>query len=310
MVDVAVPLQPIEESKGLLFFTDGTLAYAGHWIHEQSHPAHTHSFVEIAVVVGGEGEHRTLDGVQPLAIGDVVLLRPGVWHGYEACRCLDVYNCCFSTELLRRELAWMQEDPLLGYLLWSGPYAMGRRGLLTARLAPDALEDCVVHLEALDRLHSLPTGMHRGDIIGRLSLLLSALARAVGAARQDAGEPAGPTHPAVVRAMRLMEAAPAHHWTLTELAERLHLAPGYLVRIFKSATGLPPMAYLSRFRVETAAAMLLHTDHPVTHIGTSVGWPDQNYFARRFKAHYGLAASTYRARFSHTAVHLDSGRLA
>jgi hypothetical protein len=48
--------------------------------------------------------------------------------------------------------------------------------------------------------------------------------------------------------------------------------------------------------------MLWHTDHPVTYIGTSVGWPDQNYFGRRFKAHYGPAASTYRARFSQTLV--------
>jgi AraC family L-rhamnose operon transcriptional activator RhaR len=57
---------------------------------------------------------------------------------------------------------------------------------------------------------------------------------------------------------------------------------------------------------ETASAMLLHTDQPVTQIGLTVGWPDQNYFARRFKAHYGLAASTDRARFSPTAVHLNS----
>jgi AraC family L-rhamnose operon transcriptional activator RhaR len=297
---------PVEESRGLLYFTDGTLAYAGHYIHEQRHPEHTHSFVEIAVVIGGQGQHRSLAGCQDLQVGDVVVLRPGVWHGYEQCRSLDVYNCCFSTELLRRELAWMQEDSLLGYLLWSGPFAMQRRGLLTSRLEGDALRDCVEHLEALDRLRSLPTGSHRGDIIGRLSLLLSVLARAAGRSREGASEPAGPTHPAVIDAMRMMEATPAYRWTLTELAQRLHLAPGYLIRLFKSTTGLPPMAYLSRFRVETAAAMLLHTDQPVTQIGHSVGWPDQNYFARRFKAHYGLTASTYRARFSTTAVHMQS----
>jgi AraC family L-rhamnose operon transcriptional activator RhaR len=44
---------------------------------------------------------------------------PGVWHGYEHCRELSVYNCCFSSELLRRELSWTREDPLLGYLLWA-----------------------------------------------------------------------------------------------------------------------------------------------------------------------------------------------
>ena len=37
---------------------------------------------------------------------------------------------------------------------------------------------------------------------------------------------------------------------------------------------------------------LLHSDEPVTGIGRAVGWPDQNYFARRFKAHYGLSATT------------------
>jgi AraC family L-rhamnose operon transcriptional activator RhaR len=289
---------PVEDANGLLYFTDGTLAYAGHHLHEGSHPEHTHSFVEIAVMIGGEGAHRSLAGTRPLRPGDVIMLRPGVWHGYAQCRRLDLYNCCFSTELLGRELAWTREDPLLGYLLWTGPHAMRRRGMLTAHLDPAALAESVEHLDALDRLRAKPIGPHRGDIIGRLALFLGCLARAVAQDRDTGDEPAGPTHPAVVQAMRLMEAQLAHRWTLTELAGRLHLAPGYLVRLFKSATGLPPMAYLSRYRVETAATLLLHTDEPVTHIGSSVGWPDQNYFARRFKAHYGLSATAYRQRFS------------
>jgi AraC family L-rhamnose operon transcriptional activator RhaR len=140
--------------------------------------------------------------------------------------------------------------------------------------------------------------LHRGEIVGWLSLFLGCLARAVlddGAVRGM-----GQTHPAVLEAMRMMEAEPARQWTLSELASDLHLAPGYLVRLFKSTTGLPPMAFLSRHRVELAADRLLHTDQPISRIGESVGWPDQNYFARRFKSHYGLSASTYRARFTHS----------
>jgi AraC family L-rhamnose operon transcriptional activator RhaR len=294
---------PVESSHAMLYFSDGSLAYAGHYLHEGLHPVHTHSFVEVAVVVGGSGVHHSLAGRQRLEIGDLVLLRPGVWHGYEECDRLDLFNCCFSTELLQRELAWTRADPLLGYLLWTGPYSDQRRGILTARLEPPVLAEALDHLDALDRLRFRPISMHRGDIIGRLSLFLSCVARAV-AGGVEAG--AGQTHPAVVDAMRMMEARPAHQWTLTELAAALHLAPGYLVRLFKSATGLPPMAYLSRHRVEVAAARLLHTDDSISRIGESVGWPDQNYFARRFRAHYGLSASAYRSRFAHNSVRLRS----
>jgi AraC family L-rhamnose operon transcriptional activator RhaR len=289
-------------AKSLLYFTDGSLAYAGHYIHEGDHPVHTHSFVEIAVVTGGQGVHRSLDGRRQLQVGEVILLRPGVWHGYEDCTRLDVYNCCFSTELLQRELAWTREDPLLGYLLWTGPNSMQRRGMLVTGLDAQALKECVVHLDALDRLSRAPIDRHRGDIIGRLTLFLSHLARAVAEHRGE--DATGPTHPAVVQAMRLLEARPAHRWTLTELAGQLHLTPGYLVRLFKSATGLPPMTYLAQHRVEKAASLLLRTDQSITQIGQTVGWADQNYFARRFKAHYGLPASTYRRRFSHNTARL------
>jgi AraC family transcriptional regulator, L-rhamnose operon transcriptional activator RhaR len=296
---------PLRDVKGLVYFTDGSLAYAGHHVHKRSHPVHTHSFVEVAVVTGGKGVHRSLSGRQELHVGDAILLRPGVWHGYEDCQDLVLYNCCFSTELLHRELTWTREDPLLGYLLWTGPHSMERRGILTTRLAPHSLKDCIVHLDALRKLRSQTVALHRGDIIGRLSLFLSALARAVALERTgEHAAPAGPTHPAVVQAMRMLEARPDHPWTLTELADQLHLAPRYLVRIFKSATGLPPMAYLARHRVETAAALLLNTDQPITQIGQTVGWADQNYFARRFKAHYGLSATTYRARFTGNSLHL------
>jgi AraC family transcriptional regulator, L-rhamnose operon transcriptional activator RhaR len=296
---------PMESLRALLHFVDGSVAYAGHYLHEGVHPVHTHSFVEVAVVTGGAGVHVSLAGRQELAVGDVILLRPGVWHGYDECVDLDVYNCCFSSELQQRELGWTRDDPLLGRLLWTGPYSAERRGILATHIDPEQLEECVGHLDALARLRLRPVNQHHGDIVGRLALFLSCLARAV-ARDEGGGVDSGETHPAVVSAMRMMEEMPEHGWTLTELADNLHLAPGYLVRLFKSATGLPPMAFLARHRVEVAAAQLLHTDQPISRIGESVGWPDQNYFARRFRAHYGMSASTYRARFTGSSARLKT----
>src|SRR5215475_9561762 len=179
---------PMDTSQDVFYFTEGALAYAGYYLHAEDNPLHTHSFVEIAFAVGGTGTHHCVAGRRELRAGDVVLLRPGVWHGYEHCERLELYNCCFSTELLRRELAWTREDPLLGYLLWTGPHAMQRRGMLTAHLDAYTLDECMDHLDALDRLRFKPIGMHRGDIIGRLALFLGCLARAVAQEREQQDE--------------------------------------------------------------------------------------------------------------------------
>ncbi|WP_064741869.1 AraC family transcriptional regulator [Hamadaea tsunoensis] len=299
---------PVGNTDNRMYFADGSLIYAGGYRHDGNFGVHTHSFMEIAFAVAGRGTHHASVGRQDMRRGDVVLLRPGVWHGYEACSQLDLINCCISMEILRSELSWMRHDPILSYLLWTGPHAQQRRGMLTVTLPPPVLDECLGHLQALDELRSRPATRYRADTLARLSLVLAALARAVVDADDAGYEPTGPTHPSVVEAMKLLERDVARRWTLDELAEVLHLAPGYLVRLFKAATGLPPIAYLSRQRMETAAAMLLYTDEPISHIADAIGWPDQNYFARRFKAHFGLPASVYRDRFRHDGGQLRTHR--
>ncbi len=78
--------EPVTHSGTLLHFVEGTLVHAGPHVHENSHPLHTHSFFEIALITGGEGVHHSLAGRQQLEPGDLILLRPGVWHQYDECR--------------------------------------------------------------------------------------------------------------------------------------------------------------------------------------------------------------------------------
>ncbi|MFF5077237.1 AraC family ligand binding domain-containing protein [Actinoplanes sp. NPDC000266] len=124
----------IQQKFTLVYFGNDTFAYAGRHLHEDTLPVHTHSFIEVAFVISGSGVHHSVDGRRRLDAGDVVLLRPGVWHGYEDCDDLLLYNLCFSAELLRRELSWTRDDPLLGHLLWTGPYVEQRRGIGTGAI--------------------------------------------------------------------------------------------------------------------------------------------------------------------------------
>ncbi len=186
---------PLDTSHDQYHFIDGALAYAGYHLHHRPAPLHTHSFVEIAFVAAGAGVHHSRAGRHDMQVGDVVLLRPGVWHSYDDCRGLELYNCCFGTELLRHELAWTREDPLLGYLLWTGPYSAQGHGMLRTHLDSAALAECEIHLEALDTLWHNSVPQHRGDIIGRLSLVFGHLGRAVARTHGPLPGPPGPGPP-------------------------------------------------------------------------------------------------------------------
>ena len=295
---------PVAITAGHAYFTEGVLAAAGRHVHGDME-THTHSFVEVVVVTGGVGTHLSLAGRQPLRVGDAILLRPGVWHGYEGQR-LELYNCGFNAEMLYGELAWTHEDPVLGYLLWTAPLSKGRRGMLTTHLGSAELADCEGHLQVLEDLRTSSLALHRGDVIARLTLVLGHIARAVATDRERSGQDGGPIHPVVTHAIQSLEAALSHSWTLAELAAASHVSASHLSRLFKASMGMPPLSYLAKRRVETAAEMLLHSDRALTEIGQAVGWPDQNYLARRFKAHFGLTGTAYRARFAPTARRLQA----
>src|SRR5687768_4860865 len=92
-------------------FRDGRVPiYAISVRHDHDVSPHDHEFVEIALVLAGQATHETRTGATDLHAGDVLVLRPGVWHGYRDVSELRVFNCCFGAELLDRELAWTLDD--------------------------------------------------------------------------------------------------------------------------------------------------------------------------------------------------------
>ncbi|HEX4213131.1 MAG TPA: AraC family transcriptional regulator [Candidatus Dormibacteraeota bacterium] len=266
---------------------------------EGSYHPHRHDFWEMVVIAAGTGLHASAAGHQPLAAGDALLLRPGSWHAYLACRGLHVWNCCFGADLVRRQLAWTASDAGLGGLL--GEESTDPTGVLSLRLSPESLRECLGELATLERLPSAPAA----DLVARLLLLLSRLSMARGDGEGGKAEQPAGRHPAVVKGVAVLAADLAHPWTLAELARRLDLDRSYLVRLFRRDTGLPPMAYLARERAQRAAELVLATGRQLAAIGTEVGWDDPNYFARRFRRHLGMSASDYRARFSGEVARTD-----
>ena len=82
-----------------------------------------------------------------------------------------------------------------------------------------------------------------------------------------------------------------------EMIRRSKLAERTFKRRFASATGLNPIAYVQRLRIEDAKRRLERTDASVDEISWRVGYEDAAFFRRLFKRTTGLAPGAYRKRF-------------
>ncbi|WFU49458.1 GlxA family transcriptional regulator [Sinorhizobium terangae] len=84
---------------------------------------------------------------------------------------------------------------------------------------------------------------------------------------------------------------------LEEMVRRAGLAERTFKRRFTGATGLSPIAYVQRLRIEDAKRRLERTEAPVDEISWQVGYEDPAFFRRLFKRVTGLTPGRYRRRF-------------
>jgi len=82
-----------------------------------------------------------------------------------------------------------------------------------------------------------------------------------------------------------------------EMIRRSRLAERTFKRRFVAATGLAPIAYVQRLRIEDAKRRLERTDDSVETISWRVGYEDPAFFRRLFKRTTGMAPGDYRRRF-------------
>lgn len=310
----AMAVPPVKQLLARALFPEvGVRIHVNHPQHDGDTPLHDHDFLELAIITAGRAVHRTVHGEESVKVGDVLVLHPGQWHAYERCHGLTLYNCCISVEVLSRELHWTRHDPQLARLIPARlPVAVGERpdaaqGVLRLRLTNEQLRSCS---EELSRLRTLldqrDTCMARPEIIARVTLVLGIIAQRLVSPSSVDPEQTGVDDPPVSRIMQAMEGDLARIWSLADCAKIAGINRFHVVRQFNRHVGCAPMIWLLRRRAEKAAVLLLTTDLPIADIGQQVGWPDANYFSRRFRAAFGMSPSNYRGQLPMPAMVRDS----
>lgn len=82
--------------------------------------------------------------------------------------------------------------------------------------------------------------------------------------------------------------------SVLSLAEALDLHPNYFSILFKRECGMLPKQAILDARMRSAAKMLRFTDRPIKEIAGAVGFSDELYFSRAFRARHGISPTGYR----------------
>jgi len=98
----------------------------------------------------------------------------------------------------------------------------------------------------------------------------------------------------VSRALALLHARVRHPWTVDELGREIGLSRSALADRFIQVIGVPPMQYLTNWRMQVAAQELINSGKSIPQIADEVGYESEASLTRAFKRAMGVPPATWR----------------
>jgi AraC-like DNA-binding protein len=134
-------------------------------------------------------------------------------------------------------------------------------------------------------------------VLSRLSelLLVEAVRRyADGLGGKRTGWLKGLRDPSVGRALTLIHRNIAAPWTAETLSKEVALSRSAFMDRFTTLVGIPPIRYLTSWRMETAKIQLRETRKSVAQVAYTVGYESEEAFSRAFKREVGMSPAPWR----------------
>jgi AraC-like DNA-binding protein len=100
--------------------------------------------------------------------------------------------------------------------------------------------------------------------------------------------------PQIRKALTFVHEAPQHPWTVESLAKAVAMSRAAFARRFTELVGEPPLAYVTRWRMDLAAKLLRESRDPVARIAGKVGYVSETAFAKAFRRRRNMAPGRYR----------------
>lgn len=251
--------------------------------------------------------------VQPVTVGDAVLIASSARFGYKPEGRVTVTALNLDTDYLIEHLFWQHLDAIpdrdaardLAAKLYPDPVQVLRLGEREFERLGPILDELVTHTEEPQNT----VGYFRTQTL--LFGVLDAIAPRVRQApvrvppltpRQRIARVAPPRwrtfrpirrEAAAIAA--LLHGDIARRWRVAELAAHVSLSAGQSNRVFVAAFGVSPIVYLAILRVQEMARLIRDTDLLITEITERVGWGRHSGYATDvFRRYMGVTPIHYR----------------
>ena len=86
----------------------------------------------------------------------------------------------------------------------------------------------------------------------------------------------------------------AEHITLTQIADSAHVSRSEAIRCFRKNLNITPIQFLTEYRIEQAAQMLISSRDSISDIAYRCGFDDISYFTKQFRQIQNITPSRYR----------------
>jgi AraC family transcriptional regulator len=101
---------------------------------------------------------------------------------------------------------------------------------------------------------------------------------------------------ALDRAHAYIETHIGERFTLADLAGAACVSRFHFSRLFRTSTGMSPMDYVLKLRIELAQGMLMAEERKISAMAAELGFFDQSHFTRSFRRVTGMSPREFARR--------------
>ena len=231
---------------------------------------------QLLYIYSGKGIFYAEDGkMQDINCGDMILLKPGVWHSY----------------LPSRETGWEE-------------YWIGFRGpVMDARNASDLLKKDIYRVGVREDIVSLYNDAIQIAVQEKLSYqqyLAGTVNMLLGfSIYYDANQSVSESYAAdkIDGAKALMKERFRENPDLAKIAQDAGMSYSWFRKKFREYTSISPARYILGLRIQEACRLLAESSLTIKEVAYNVNFEDSSYFSAMFLREVGMSPSEYRRRF-------------